>query len=218
MVKMAKSKARKIKPEAGRGAQTRQKVLNTTRELLATEGIHNLRFAHIAKKAKVPQALMGYHFPTYEALLIEVVIIELEKLKVFTVDRVEQNSTHPKKALAAYIRAPFEMAVIDKTARAVWTAFYHLATISPEFAELNLAIRKTGLERILNLVTMTIATEKVATNSQQLFNHAQLLGLARAVHGLITGLLVIATTEANQNIDELREVAVQSCFQLLNIK
>jgi AcrR family transcriptional regulator len=205
----------KTRPPQERGTQTRRRLLEITAQTIADEGIHNLRFAHIAKAAQIPQALLGYHFPTMETLLVEVVQLELEKLKSLSVSLVEKNAEQPKKALAAYIRAPFELAKVDPSFRAVFTAFYHLSSVTPAFAEMGLIIRKVGRERIMNLITMVMATEgqlAIKTMSRD-----RLLELATAVQGIITGHAQMAVSEKNADYQIFSDLAVETSMTILGL-
>lgn len=199
-----------------RGLKTRERLLTVAVKCLVKEGIHALRYAHIAKQAKIPQALMGYHFPTMESLLLAVIQVELEKLKVASIESVERLAHQPKRALAAYIRTPFELALMDIEFRAVWTAFYHLCTIDPTFADINLSIRKLGRERILNLVTMVLATEGRLVGEENT-SRAHLVELAASVQAVITGFIMVTATESNADYKKMADLAVTNVFRILEV-
>lgn len=204
------------RPQQQRGLKTRDRLLKIAARCLVDEGIHALRFSHIAKQAKIPQALIGYHFPTTELLLMAVIQAEIEKLKAASVESVERWVNQPKKALAEYIRAPFRMAEDDLEFRAVWTALYHLCTVTPAFADLNHEVRKVGRERILNLITMVFATEGRFIDEPKL-SREQLVGLALTVQAVITGHILMTVTEPNSDYDKMAERAVKTCFEILKI-
>jgi AcrR family transcriptional regulator len=199
-----------------RSVNTRKKILRMAAKVIATEGMPGLRYANVAKMAKVPQALMGYHFPSLDSLLIEVIGQELEKLKALSTDRVERFAQSPKKALESYIRAPFDLAESDVEFRAVFTGFYHLAAMNPTFSELNASIRKMGRDRILNLVTMVLATEGYLLG-QRLLSRENLIDMATTVQGIITGLSCMASTEGGNHFKAFADLGVASSFQVLGL-
>ena len=200
-----------------RSLNTKEKLLKVAAKCLVDEGIHSLRFSNIAKKADMPQPLVGYHFPTTESLLMGIFLVEVEKLKTYSIKSIEKHLSEPREALGAYIRSPFEMAKKDRTFRVCWTAFYHLCTISNEFVALNDQIRKTGRERILNLISMVLATEgrflgKKAPSRQEL------LSISVRIQAIMTGHLIMAATESLLEYDHLAEQAVKTCFALIEEK
>jgi len=200
-----------------RSVNTRQKILKMAAKVIATEGMPGLRYSHVAKLANVPQALMGYHFPNLESLLIDVIAQELEKLKTLSTEGVERNAQHPKKALEAYIRSPFDLAERDIEFRAVFTGFYHIASVSPTFSELNSSIRKVGRDRILNLVTMVLATEGYLLG-QKLLSRENLIEMATIVQGLMTGLCAMASSEAGNKFSDFANSAVTASFKVLGLE
>ncbi len=202
--------------ESHRGLKTRQKVLSVAGEIIAKEGVHNLRYSQIAKIAKIPQALLGYHFPNLEVLLMELTQGELEKLKQLSVENTEKSAHNPRKALEAYVRAPFELADKDKVFSSIWTAFYHLSAVNSEFSSLNLRIRSTGRERILNLITMVLATEGQLLGKKQI-SRDELINQSIAIQGIITGLCIMAMSEAHANFSKFADLAVNSCLHQLEI-
>lgn len=199
-----------------RGVITRKRILGVAARTIAAEGIFNLKFAHIAKDANVPQALMGYHFPNVESLLVELLQREIVKLRDLSVERVERSAKEPKKALAAYIRAPFDLAAKDPEFRAIWTALHHLATVNPIFADIDMQIRKMGCERILNLITMVLATEGYLLGQTHI-GRDDLLRLATSVRGLILGLCLGAAADSPADFKKAGDLAVASSFKLLGL-
>lgn len=215
--KKKESQSAPIRIESHRGIETRQKILTVTGQIISQDGIQNIRYAQIAKIAKIPQALLGYHFPNLDVLLLELVQNELEKLKMLSVENTEKYASTPKKALEAYIRTPFELADKDKIFNAIWTAFYHLSSVNNEFSLLNLRIRNTGRERILNLITMVLATEGQLMGKKQI-SREELILQSSQIQGIITGLCIMAMSEAHSDFSRSADLAVQSCMHQLGIE
>ena len=205
------SSALKSKTEKSKPPSTREFLLDTAARALMEHGIHGLRYSQIAKMAEVPQPLMGYHFPTLESLMIELVQRQIIKLREVSTRATENYPQEPKRALEAYIRAPFELAAKDQEFRTIWMAFYHLSTFNNEFSEINRQVRNFGRERIRTLVTMTLAFEHRLPEKIK-----ELEKLTLTVQGIITGLAIMAGTEAGGNFKNNADLAVQGCFEILN--
>lgn len=205
---MAKKKSR---PKQERGLRTREVLLRAAIQSLTKSHLYGLRFAQISKLAQVPQPLIDYHFPSLEALLTDMVGLELEKFKSLSVDALETHVGRPRKALEAYVRIGFQLSEEDEGFRAVWTAFYHLSVVHPDFKALNLAVRKVGLERITAMLSAVVTSEKRKNASS-----ARLIKeVATGVQGIITGYGFMAAAATDNDFKALADLAVKASFQLL---
>lgn len=201
----------KKRPKQERGNLTRQKLIRAAVDSLSESNVYSLRFSQIAKRAGVPQALMDYHFPSQEALLRDMVDQELEKFLVMVIEAIEKNVAHPRRALDAYIRVVFDLAEKDEGFRAVWSAYYHLTSVSKPFADLNRHVRKLGHERILTLLKAVLQSE----NRQNRTRGKTLNEVATAIQGLITGYGFMAASETGGDFSALADLAVRAAFQLM---
>ena len=209
--KKAKAASSSNKELKNPGKTTRELVVKTAIDCLVESHLHGLRYSQISKMADIPQPLMGYHFPTLESLMMEMVQSELEKLKVLSTQAVEKHTDAPKKALEAYIRVPFELSQKDKGFRAVWSAFYHLAVIQDDFRDLNRTVRTVGRERITNLLTMTLASERRFPSKM-----SDLTQLAIAIQGIVTGFAFMAATQTDGDYKQMADLAVKMSFNLID--
>jgi AcrR family transcriptional regulator len=81
-----KMKARSSGYKTKRGNQRRDALLNTTKEMIALDGVSEISFVSIAKKAEVPLPSIYHYFKNFESLIL--IIVEelgqelLENLKV----------------------------------------------------------------------------------------------------------------------------------------
>ena len=205
---MAKKKTR---PKQERGLRTRETLLQAAIQSLTESHIYGLRFSQISKIANVPQPLLDYHFPSLEALLVDMVGYELEKLKNLSVDAIEKNASHPRKALSAYIRVVFELAEADAGFRAVWSSYYHLTTVNKDFAAFNRGVRQTGNERLVTLVLAVIKDE----NRMNAGKGRRVQETATCIQGLITGHGFMAASESDGDFKALADLSVKAAFQLL---
>lgn len=197
-----------------RSQKTRAKLLNAATECLVKYNVAGLRFSQIAKMAKVPQPLMDYHFPSLDFLMNEMVLQQLEKFRAVMVGPMEKYANNPKKALAAYIASPYALIEKDAGFRAVWTLFYHLASNHRGFADLNREVRKLGRERIMALVTMTLATErkKRAVTTQELSDYAL------QIQGIVIGFGFLAAAESDIDFKKVADASVDAAFKVLGIE
>src|SRR4051812_2649581 len=101
-MRKSKKKPKQSRPPQERGRKTREVLLLAAIQSLVESSVFGLRYSQIAKAAKVPQPLLDYHFPSMESLLTEMVSHELEKLKLKSLENIQNFATKPRKALAAY--------------------------------------------------------------------------------------------------------------------
>lgn len=201
-----------VRPAQERGKRTRELLLATAIDSLANSNLYGLRFAQISKAANVPQALMDYHFPSLESLLIEMVSLELEKLKLYSLEAIQKYATKPRKALEAYIRAPFELAAADRGFCAVWSCYYHLATVNQTFADFNRGVRKMGNERILMLVIGVLNSEN---KSEYLSKTKLTQDVSTSLQALITGYGFMASADSDRRFKEFADLAAKAAAQIL---
>lgn len=212
MKKKMTKKASVKSPKAKSKLNTHQFLLQTAAKSLVQNGVHGLRYSQIAKMADVPQPLMGYHFPTHDALMMEMIQVEVEKLRHLSTESIEKHSDSPAQALRAYIQTPFLLCKKDAQFRAVWTAFLHLTTVNRSFAELNRQLQSFGKERIRNLITLTLAMERKLPDSM-----AQLDSWSTAVQGVVTGMTIMVGTVPEGDFEEMAEQAVHAAMAILGV-
>jgi AcrR family transcriptional regulator len=179
---------------------------------LAESNIFSLRLSQVAKVAGVPQSLVDYHFKSLEDLVMMMVLYQLNKLKQYSIEAIERNSTDPRKAMAAYIHAPFELAGSDKGFRTVWASYYHLATVHPQFAQLNRMVREGGQDRIQMLVQNIVVREGRAIEVPRQTTSR----IASAIQGLITGCAIIASAETDGDFATMAKVTSATVDQLID--
>jgi AcrR family transcriptional regulator len=204
-------KKKQERPKQERGKRTRENLLQAAIQSLVENHLYGLRFAQISKIAEVPQPLMDYHFPSLEALLMEMITHQLDKYKIASIEAIQTYQNKPRKMLEAYIRVTFELSGSDAGFRAVWSSYYHLATVNKNFADFNRAVRRTGNERLVQLVSAVIESEKRRhSTSAKLVQET-----ATAIQGIITGYGFMAAAESNGDFKGLADLAVKASFQVL---
>lgn len=194
-----------------RGKKTREAIVIAAIRTITQSDIYSLRLSQVAKEAGVQQSLVDYYFKDLEALMMEMVLYQLFKLKTLSIAAIEQNSTNPREALAAYIRAPFALSKVDTGFRAVWSIYYHLAVVKKAFGDLNKSVRQTGHDRIQMLIQNIVLSEgrmilKVGQDSSR---------VASAIQGMITGCGFIASSETDGDFEQMAGATIESSLQLI---
>lgn len=203
-------KGQDAKKTQARTLMTRQKILKVVAKRIAVGGVHTLRMTDIAREAKIPVPLLSYHYPTQDALYLELIQNALEQLKVASIAALEKYPSDPIKALKSYIRAPFEVCEKDPVFRSIWTYLYHLSASSEKFEEANSLIRVVGRERILGLVSLI--HEKQGHKKYAL----SLTETVYSLQAIITGFAVMAMTEPDSDYNAIAERAVKACFAVVD--
>ncbi len=196
-----------------RGRKTRELLIQAAIASLVETGVHGLRFSQIAKLAGVPQPLIDYHFPSMEGMLMEMIQHMVEKLKLRSIEAIQANSSKPRKAFEGYIRAPFILGAEERGFLAVFSAYYHLATIDKKFADINRGVRGLGHERHSACIVAILNAEK---KSHLTSKHKLISDVATQIQGLTTGYVIVASSESEGNFKTLADLAVKASFQILD--
>jgi AcrR family transcriptional regulator len=207
--------ARKTKTVQKRGPQERglktfDKIVTAAIELVSESDIGSVRFADISKKTKIPPPLVNYHFPSLQALQWAMIQHELQKLMELSLHAIESQQKKPRKALEAYILAPFNLAEKDMAFRAVWTGYYHLITVQEKVAMFNTSVQTTGHERIMNLLNALLISEKLKFKK----NKTAAL-LASTVQGIIAGYGISAATHIKNDFRMWSRLAIDDITDLV---
>ena len=144
---------------------------------------------------------------------LEQVEIQEQTLKTISEEAITKHPNHPRKALTAYIRAPFELGQNDKGFRAVWSCYYHLATVNKAFAEFNRGVRIHNDKRLAALLT-SIAVEE---NRSERSNRKRIRATATCIQGIMTGFAYIAAAESGGDYKGLGDLAVKAAQQIVDV-
>lgn len=156
---------------------------------------------------------MDYHFPTMEALLGEMVAHQLERLKSAGLEALEKNTKSPRKALTAYIRAPFEIAAEDPGFRAVLSCYYHLATVNKKFKEFGRELRISETKRIAVTLESLIRFEKRQTPLKK----KRVNDTATCIQGITAGFAHMAASDTSGEFKDMGDLAVKAALQIVDV-
>lgn len=87
-------------PETALAASTREQILGVARELIQTRSYLGFSFQDVANKVGVRKASLYHHFPTKEALGVEVLRQSIQGFKDWSV----RKARTPQESLDAYFR------------------------------------------------------------------------------------------------------------------
>lgn len=211
MKKSPKSKLSSRGPQE-RGLKTYDKLVKAAIELATKSDIGSVRFADISRVANVPPPLISYHFPSPQALQIAMIQHELKKLMELSVSAIEKHQKNPRKALEAYILAPFELSKKDLEFRSVWTGYYHLVTVQEKVAMFNTSVQTTGHERIINLINSIFANEGLLLKKGRSIRQ-----LASSIQGIITGYGFSAATHTSHDFKWWGTLAIADTADLIKM-
>ena len=186
---------------AKKNIDSKAKIVEAALACYVDQGIVGTSFKDIAKKAKVHQPLIGYYFKSFEELFVEVLKLLADDLRGLGIKAIDDHPNDSHKALLDYSEAPLRWAHKKPELSPLWTFFYHMASYSPIFVELNTQLRRVGRDRI-SLLLYKIQEQKKLKLKKGL-NTSE---LAYEVHAHITGTLVMAVTEKQ----DLRQ-AIKNC-------
>lgn len=103
--------------------QTRQKLIDATRQQIALEGISSITLAKIAKSLGLSQGVINFHFATKEALMLEV-LNQVYDAYLTTWNQANDPKEKPAVRLANIIRALLDPAITNAEDSAVWAGFW----------------------------------------------------------------------------------------------
>lgn len=169
---------------------SKSQIIKAALECYIKQGIIGTSNSDIAKRAKVHQPLISYYFKNFEELYIATLNILLEDLKDISISAIAKYPGDTYKALLAYSEAPLRWTELKPQYTSIWTFFYHMASYSPPFIQLNNAIRSGGIDRI-SLLLFKIQEEK----KLKLKDNWDITELAYTIQTHINGAMVMANTQ-----------------------
>lgn len=188
----------------------KNKIVQAAIKCFVKSGVAQTKIKDIAEKAGIDQPLVNYYFPSLDSLYIEVIQEILRHLNDHVMASVEKSARDPKAALQAYVLSYFEWPKKNPGLGALWLYFYHLASFSPAFTQLNDLIRRAGRERIAALLYQGM--------EKKLFKIPEGLTvseLSLTIQALLTGNTVIAGTESSKDWAQASRNTLQTLSLLL---
>lgn len=190
--------------------KTKQKILKAAYEIMLKNGVAETTMMEVAKRSKTSHPLVTYHFADINKLYIGVIESILEELREATIKAIEKEHKNMIELLRAYSRVYFDWGKVNQDKFRLWIYFYYLATLHPEYTALNDEIRRVGRERIENILLKGIAFGEFKKKSSK-----EIKELSYSIQGLITGGMIMVSSESVFSYDEVANMIGNTIEQLL---
>ena len=103
--------------------QTRQKLIEATTEVIASEGLSGVTMAKVAEQAGLSRGIGNFHFQSKEQLLLETLRAIYQEFDKGWRNIVVDDTLLPAEKLKAVIDATLRPPIASKRKLAVWLAF-----------------------------------------------------------------------------------------------
>ena len=182
--------------EAGENV-TRQKIVNCTISILATEGPEKLSAFTVAKRASVRRSHVVYYYPQKKDLIAAAVSEVIGKGQEMVLVAVAGKKT-ASECLDAYIDSLFQWLVKFPEHASVMGMLHYYGAVGADFKELNAKVREVGEARIADMLHFG----KSGTPSQRERE------LAKLIRELLIGNLtnVISSTDSSQLLADCQKL------------
>lgn len=192
-----------IKPR--KGDLKKMEIVQAAIECIATIGFENTTYQAIADKIDTRRAHVAYHFSDKSDIFKACIIYINSNYQRILIEKIESASTG-KEILAQYAESPFTWAQDYPNELSVMLLFYYLCTINEEYKSLNDQIRKSGIQRIL----------LVLTQKCELKNDIQELeAFASRLQNLISGSIIDAVTTNKESLTQSKKKTRDYVLQIM---
>ena len=116
--------------------QTRQKLLEATMEVIASEGLSGVTMAKVAEQAGLSRGISNFHFQSKEQLLLETLRSIYQEFDKSWRNIVADDSRLPAEKLKAIIETTLMPPIARKKKLAVWLAFWGEASSRKTYLEI----------------------------------------------------------------------------------
>lgn len=103
---------------------TRQKLLDTTIEIIAKEGLSGVTMAKVASQAGLSRGICNFHFKTKDRLMLEAFRLLYDEHERAWRTILSSTDTNPKNRLEILIKTLLSPPIADHKKLAVWMSFW----------------------------------------------------------------------------------------------
>jgi AcrR family transcriptional regulator len=168
----------------------RERILRAATRLFEKQGMGHTRMSEIAKAAKVENALLRYHFPTLDAIYVEVFEQVIAERLEFIQARMKDAGDDPLALLKAYVTGYAHWVQERPMNGATSIYYYYLAMVREEYLKLHDERREIARQRISNLIYRALEAGRIPAP-----RGADVADLAYQVQAVVLGGAVAALTE-----------------------
>jgi len=184
--------------------QTRQKLIETTLNLIATEGVSNTTLAKVAKESGISRGIVNFHFNSKEQLMLEALLSVHEKSAKCWQQAYDKGTDNHRK-LINLVHALLDNSITNYYESAVWVGFWcearNRSTYDEVFKEKDQELDK----KILQIIKALIREGNYKGISASLVAS----GLMSLIQGYDLDLLLVPESYNQKQ-------AKQSCFDYLS--
>jgi TetR/AcrR family transcriptional repressor of bet genes len=116
--------------------QTRQRLLEATMEVIASEGLSGVTMAKVAEQAGLSRGIGNFHFQSKEQLLLETLRSIYQEFEKSWRNIVADDSRLPAEKLKAIVETTLRPPIASKKKLAVWLAFWGEASSRKTYLEI----------------------------------------------------------------------------------
>lgn len=183
----------------------RAKILQTVVEILAREGVDELTFEKIGRRAGMARSHVVYYFDNREALVtaaIQFAALSAQRIVSSSID----SQADWKAQLRACVEGNFEWIRTCPEHVTVYMLLYYLATFKKEYREMHSEIREVGAQRL----------EAILLKGPMRWKKKQARQVAKAIQSLISGNIIdVTTTSQYKQLTERKQQTLEQMEILL---
>jgi len=116
--------------------QTRQRLLEATMAVIASEGLSGVTMAKVAEQAGLSRGICNFHFQSKEQLLLETLRSTYQEFEKSWRNIVADDGRLPAEKLKAIIETTLRPPIASKKKLAVWLAFWGEASSRNTYLEI----------------------------------------------------------------------------------
>lgn len=162
---------------------TRQKLLDTTIEIIAGEGLAGLTMAKVAEKTGLSRGICNYHFETKEQLMLEAFTALYREHEKAWRKITSDESLNPGARLKMLITTMLSLPIADPKKLAVWMAFWGVTPHRKIYLEICASVDREYEAEMEGLL-------RQLSDGKDTINGMSLRAIAIALSSMIDGLWI----------------------------
>lgn len=182
---------------------TRQRLIETTIDLIATEGFSNTTLSKVANSSGYSQGLVNFHFKSKDQLLLDALNQMNEQFIDIWKTAIKKGGTTQDKIIQL-VHALFDTRITNSKEAAVWAGFWGEARARRAYTALLTEKDDDLVQQVSDLLTALKTEGNYQTNIPLVAT-----ALSTLIHGYDLVLLLSPQ-------DYKQDDAIQSCFDYLS--
>jgi AcrR family transcriptional regulator len=176
---------------------TQLKIVRHAIDRIASQGINEVNFTHVADSAKVTRPLVKHYFKDIQELHLLAARFVRLRFQEWVIEQVEK-APDPSKALQVYVEACLRWPTKFVSDANFWGQFQSLCLINPLYRKLHEEVSEIGQKRIGGLLSgVGVAKNRIE-------------GLSLGIQSMIMGAIWTIGLEKKANPHLLRDQILQT--------